>query len=70
VFPSRKTPSPSIAQNVPKVERRRPTANLMVFSGTRASGLWRAIAAIKTMTAGDARARAASGMLSALTRRK
>ena len=44
-----KTPSPSTAQNVPKVESSRPTANLIVFSGTRASGLCSAMPATSTI---------------------
>ena len=65
--PSANTPSPSTAQKVPKVVSSRPTANLIVFSGTRASGRRSATPAASTTAPPHAAPAAASGIASALS---
>ena len=48
--PGQVTPAPSPAQKTPKLVRRSPTANLIVFSGTRSSGERTAIPTRRTST--------------------
>src|SRR3954447_14034063 len=58
-----RTPAPSPAQNIPKVVSMAPTANFIVFSGTRLSGRWTNTPARSTTTAAAAAPSAASPTL-------
>ena len=58
--PGQSMPAPSADQKQPKLVSRSPTANLIVFSGTRESGPFAATPAIKTTTSAAAAPAAAS----------
>ena len=60
--PGHVTPAPSPAQKTPKLVRRSPTANLIVFSGTRSSGERTAIPTSRTSTTAVTAAAAARGV--------
>src|SRR5581483_3469340 len=61
--PGQRTPAPSPAQKIPNDVRSTPTANLIVFSGTRASGARTATPTAPTRTTASAAPAAASGTL-------
>src|SRR6478735_8272981 len=61
--PGQLTPAPSPPQKMPKLVRSSPTANLMVFSGTRSSGDRTAIPAITTSATAVTAAAAANAIL-------
>src|SRR6266545_4502532 len=61
--PGQRTPAPSPPQNVPKVVSSAPTANFVVFSGTRASGARTATPAMTTASTAAAAPRTANPML-------
>src|SRR6185437_4732730 len=60
--PGQLTPRPSPAQNTPNVVRRSPTTNLIVFSGTRASGARMTRPAARTTTRASAAATTATSI--------
>src|SRR4249919_4321987 len=57
--PGQSTPAPSAAQKMPKLVSRRPTANLIVFSGTRSRGPRASSPAATTITTAAAAPRTA-----------